>query len=140
MKTAIYQNHLDSGARMVDFAGWQMPIQYASQLAEHHAVRQDAGMFDVSHMRSVDITGPQSRDFLRHLLANDVNKLKQPGRALYSCMLNDAGGIIEKEMPLHRSNVAIYNPNTGKPDRVGIRVEEDGSKVRFFKSDNNLID
>jgi aminomethyltransferase len=80
---------------LVDFGGWEMPLHYGSQIEEHHAVRTDKGMFDVSHMRSVDITGPQSRMFLRDLLANDVNKLKQPGRALYSCMLNPQGGIID---------------------------------------------
>ncbi len=95
LRTPLYDAHVAAGARLVDFGGWEMPLHYGSQIQEHHAVRQDKGMFDVSHMRSVDIAGPGSRDFLRHLLANDVNKLKQPGRALYSCMLNEAGGIID---------------------------------------------
>jgi len=94
-KTPLYDAHVAAGARLVDFGGWEMPLHYGSQIEEHHAVRQDKGMFDVSHMRSVDITGSESRDFLRYLLANDVNKLKQPGRALYSCMLNPQGGIID---------------------------------------------
>lgn len=94
-RTPLYDAHVAAGARLVDFGGWEMPLHYGSQIEEHHVVRQAAGMFDVSHMRSVDITGSQTREFLRFLLANDVNKLKQPGRALYSCMLNPQGGIID---------------------------------------------
>jgi len=80
---------------MVDFAGWAMPINYGSQLDEHHHVRSDAGMFDVSHMTVVDIRGEQVRDFLSLLLANDVGRLRHPGKALYSCMLNERGGVID---------------------------------------------
>ncbi len=80
---------------MVDFGGWDMPINYGSQLEEHHVVRQSAGMFDVSHMTVVDLHGEHVRAFLRHLLANDVNKLKRSGKALYSCMLNVEGGVID---------------------------------------------
>ncbi len=94
-RTPLYDAHVAANARLVDFGGWEMPLHYGSQIEEHHAVRQRVGMFDVSHMRSVDITGADSRQFLRCLLANDVNKLKQPGRALYSCMLNPQGGIID---------------------------------------------
>ena len=94
-KTALHAQHQALGAKLVDFAGWEMPIQYASQLDEHHAVRAGAGMFDVAHMTAVDLHGARSRDFLRHLLANDVAKLKTPGKALYSCMLNPAGGVID---------------------------------------------
>ena len=94
-KTHLYNCHVEAGARMVDFVGWNMPINYGSQLDEHKAVRSDAGMFDVSHMTVVDIRGPQARAFLSYLLANDVAKLQEPGRALYSCMLNQAGGVID---------------------------------------------
>ncbi len=94
-RTPLYDAHVTANARLVDFGGWEMPLHYGSQIEEHHAVRQSAGMFDVSHMCSVDISGPQSHEFLRYLLANDVNKLKQAGRALYSCMLNPQGGIID---------------------------------------------
>jgi aminomethyltransferase len=80
---------------MVDFGGWEMPINYGSQLDEHHQVRNSAGMFDVSHMTVVDINGPQAREFLSSLLANDVARLKEPGKALYSCMLNRRGGVID---------------------------------------------
>ena len=94
-KTILNQTHRDLGARMVDFGGWDMPISYGSQLDEHHAVRRSAGMFDVSHMTVVDLHGPRTRDFLRHLLANSVDKLKVTGKALYSCMLNPQGGVID---------------------------------------------
>jgi aminomethyltransferase len=94
-KTALHAEHLALGAKLVDFAGWDMPIQYASQLDEHHAVRAGAGMFDVAHMSAVDLHGPRAREFLRYLLANDVAKLKVPGKALYSCMLNPQGGTID---------------------------------------------
>ncbi len=93
-QTCLYQAHLDAGGRMVDFAGWQMPVHYGSQIEEHHAVRRAAGLFDVSHMCAVDITGPQADVFLRSLLANDVAKIA-PGRVLYSCMLDAAGGVID---------------------------------------------
>jgi len=80
---------------MVDFAGWNMPIHYGSQIGEHHRVRNDAGMFDISHMTLVDLDGKRVREFLRCLLANDVAKLKKIGKALYSCMLNESGGVID---------------------------------------------
>lgn len=94
-RTALYQQHLDAGARMVDFAGWDMPLHYGSQIKEHHQVREHAGMFDVSHMTVVDLQGPQVQAFLRQLLANDVARLKEPGKALYSCMLDPRGGVID---------------------------------------------
>jgi aminomethyltransferase len=93
--TPLYDAHLAAGARMVDFGGWEMPINYGSQIEEHHQVRQAAGMFDVSHMTVVDIHGAGARGFLSYLLANDVAKLKNPGQAFYSCMLNDEGGVID---------------------------------------------
>jgi aminomethyltransferase len=94
-KTVLNDIHRASGARMVDFGGWDMPINYGSQIEEHHAVRRDAGMFDVSHMTVVDLHGPRTREFLRHLLANSIDKLKVQGKALYSCMLNEQGGVID---------------------------------------------
>ena len=94
-KTILNDAHRALGARMVDFGGWDMPIHYGSQIDEHHAVRQDAGMFDVSHMTVVDLTGPRVREFLRRLLANSVDKLKVTGKALYSAMLDEQGGVID---------------------------------------------
>jgi aminomethyltransferase len=94
-KTVLNETHRALGARMVDFGGWDMPINYGSQIEEHHAVRQDAGMFDVSHMTVIDLHGGGTRDFLRHLVANNVDKLKVQGKALYTCMLNEHGGVID---------------------------------------------
>ncbi|HAT3954441.1 TPA: glycine cleavage system aminomethyltransferase GcvT [Kluyvera ascorbata] len=94
-QTPLYDQHVLCGARMVDFHGWMMPLHYGSQIDEHHAVRTDAGMFDVSHMTIVDLHGPRTREFLRYLLANDVAKLTKPGKALYSGMLNASGGVID---------------------------------------------
>ncbi len=94
-KTVLNDTHRAMGAKMVDFGGWDMPIHYGSQIDEHHDVRRDAGMFDVSHMTVVDLTGARVRDFLRKLLANSVDKLQKPGKALYTCMLNPAGGVID---------------------------------------------
>ena len=93
--TALHAEHLRLGAKLVDFAGWDMPIQYTSQLDEHHVVRSAAGMFDVAHMSAVDLHGARVREFLRYLLANDVARLKQRGKALYSCMLDANGGVID---------------------------------------------
>jgi len=95
LRTPLYERHVAAGARMVDFGGWDMPVNYGSQIEEHHRVRRDAGFFDVSHMTVLDLTGPRTREFLRHLLANDVAKLKTPGKALYSCMLDERGGVID---------------------------------------------
>ncbi|WP_078122185.1 glycine cleavage system aminomethyltransferase GcvT [Thiosocius teredinicola] len=94
-KTVLNETHRDMGARMVSFGGWDMPVNYGSQIEEHHAVRHDAGMFDVCHMTVVDLRGARTREFLQHLLANDVGKLQNPGKALYSCMLREDGGVID---------------------------------------------
>ncbi|MCW4456225.1 glycine cleavage system aminomethyltransferase GcvT [Flavobacterium sp. MXW15] len=94
-KTLLNDTHRALGAKMVDFGGWDMPIHYGSQIDEHHLVRREAGMFDVSHMTVVDLRGAGVRVFLRSLLANSVDKLKVPGKALYSCMLNEQGGVID---------------------------------------------
>ena len=94
-KTILNETHRALGAKMVDFGGWDMPLNYGSQIEEHHIVRRDAGMFDVSHMTVVDLHGARTREFLRYLLANSVDKLKVSGKALYSCMLNERGGVID---------------------------------------------
>ena len=94
-KTVLHTKHLEAGAKMVDFYGWEMPINYGSQIEEHHAVRKDAGMFDVSHMTIVDVTGKDAQAYLRFLLANDVAKLQEKGKALYSGMLNETGGVVD---------------------------------------------
>ena len=95
LRTPLYDTHVAAGGKMVDFAGWDMPIHYGSQLEEHHIVRKDAGMFDVSHMLGIDLTGTDALLFLRRLLANDCAKLTTLGKALYSCMLKEDGGVID---------------------------------------------
>ena len=95
LKTPLYDTHVSAHAKIVDFGGWDMPLSFGSQLEEHHAVRRDAGMFDVSHMCVIDLIGARAREFLRFLLANDVGRLTVPGRALYSCMLLPTGGVID---------------------------------------------
>lgn len=94
-RTPFYQSHLDSEGKLVDFSGWELPIHYGSQIEEHEAVRTDAGMFDVSHMVVTDIKGADTKAWLQKLLANDVNKLTTAGKALYSGMLNEQGGVID---------------------------------------------
>ncbi|HAF87030.1 MAG TPA: glycine cleavage system aminomethyltransferase GcvT [Legionellales bacterium] len=94
-KTALYAKHQAANAQFVDFYGWEMPLHYGSQLQEQHAVREQVGMFDVSHMTIVDIQGTQSEPFLRKLLTNDVALLPDDGRALYTCMCNDQGKILD---------------------------------------------
>jgi len=94
-KTALYDAHVKAGAKLVDFHGWDMPLNYGSQIEEHNAVRNDSGIFDVSHMTIVDVAGLEAKAFLRYLLANDVAKLSVPGKAQYSSMLNEQGGVID---------------------------------------------
>jgi len=94
-KTILHAKHIEAGAKMVDFYGWEMPINYGSQIEEHNAVRQNAGMFDVSHMTIVDVTGEQAQAYLRKLVINDVAKLTVAGKALYTGMLNEEGGVID---------------------------------------------
>ncbi|MEX2488300.1 MAG: glycine cleavage system aminomethyltransferase GcvT [Pseudomonadales bacterium] len=95
LTTPIYSLHVEAGAKLVDFSGWDMPVHYGSQIEEHHFVRSDAGVFDVSHMTVTDIEGPDCEGYLRRLLANDVARLTEPGKALYTAMLNEEGGILD---------------------------------------------
>jgi glycine cleavage system T protein (aminomethyltransferase) len=105
-KTPLYECHLQSNAKMVDFAGWDMPLHYGSQVQEHHIVRNDAGIFDVSHMTIIDCTGPDITDFLRYLVANNVDRL-EPGKALYTCMLNEQGGVID-DLIIYKIDPVFY--------------------------------
>ena len=124
MKTPLYDSHVLRRAKIVDFGGWDMPLHYGSQVEEHHAVRRDAGMFDVSHMAVVDLTGERVCEFLRMLLANDVARLKSPGKALYSCMLLPSGGVIDDLIAYFMSNTwyrLVVNAGTREKDLVWIR-------------------
>jgi aminomethyltransferase len=124
LKTALYDTHVRSGAKIVDFGGWEMPLHYGSQIEEHHAVRRDAGMFDVSHMGVVDLRGDRVREFLQRLLANDVGRLKTPGKALYSCMLLPSGGVIDDLIVYFLSDTwfrLVVNAGTRDKDLAWIR-------------------
>ncbi|MDR6673886.1 glycine cleavage system aminomethyltransferase GcvT [Xanthomonas sp. 1678] len=134
-KTILNDSHRALGAKMVDFGGWDMPIHYGSQIDEHHQVRSDAGMFDVSHMTVVDLHGSQVRGFLRHLLANSVDKLKQPGKALYTCMLNPQGGVIDDLIVYYMSDTffrLVVNAATRVKDLawIGEQAQAFGVEVR----------
>jgi aminomethyltransferase len=125
-KTVLNDTHRALGAKMVDFGGWDMPISYGSQIEEHHAVRRDAGMFDVSHMTVVDLRGAQVREFLRRLLANSVDKLKTPGKALYTCMLNAEGGVIDDLIVYYLGEEffrLVVNAATREKDLAWIRAQ-----------------
>ena len=124
-QTPLFKLHQELGARIVDFGGWDMPVQYGSQIGEHHAVRRAAGVFDVSHMCVVDLTGARVRAFLQHLLANDVAKLKVAGKALYSCMLNERGGVIDDLIVYYLSESwyrLVVNAGTRDKDLAWIRA------------------
>jgi len=126
LKTVLNDSHRALGAKMVDFGGWDMPIHYGSQIDEHHLVRQAAGMFDVSHMTVVDLHGGQVRQFLRRLLANSVDKLKARGKALYSCMLDGQGGVIDDLIAYYLGDDyfrLVVNAATREKDLAWIRQQ-----------------
>ena len=123
-KTCLNLCHIDAGGKMVDFGGWEMPIHYGSQLDEHQWVRESAGMFDVSHMTVIDILGSEAKAFLRKLLANDVDRLKASGQALYSAMLNHEGGVLD-DLIVYRLNEGyrlVVNCATREKDLAWIRA------------------
>ncbi len=131
-KTVLNDSHRALGAKMVDFGGWDMPIHYGSQIDEHHLVRREAGMFDVSHMTVVDLHGPGTRPFLHRLLANQVDKLKATGRALYSCMLDDNGGVIDDLIVYYLAGDffrLVVNAATREKDLAWIRRQAEGFEV-----------
>ena len=121
-QTSLYQKHLDAGAKLVDFAGWDMPINYGSQIEEHQQVRTNAGVFDVSHMTVLDISGPDTNAFLRYLLSNDVAKLDEVGRALYSTMLNENGGVVDDLILYRMENGFRIVSNCGTRERMCDRI------------------
>jgi aminomethyltransferase len=124
LKTPLYDLHVAQGARIVDFGGWDLPLHYGSQIEEHHAVRRDAGMFDVSHMAVLDLSGSRCREYLRMLLANDVARL-EVGQALYSCMLNAEGGVLDDLIAYRVSDAGfrlVVNAGTRDKDLLWIRA------------------
>jgi aminomethyltransferase len=129
-RTPLYDAHLAAGGKMVDFSGWDMPIHYGSQLDEHHAVRRDAGVFDVSHMTVVDIQGEQATDYMRRLLANDVANI-HPGQALYTAMLNEDGGVLDDLIVYKRDNDyrVVVNCATREKDLAWLESQTAGFDV-----------
>lgn len=128
-KTPLHASHQAQGAKMVDFHGWDMPLHYGSQLQEHKAVRTHAGLFDVSHMTVVDVLGAGGRQFLRRLLTNDVDQLQHNGRALYTCMCNEHGGIIDDLIVYQRASDnyrLVLNSATRSHDLAWIRERISG--------------
>ncbi|WP_313346713.1 glycine cleavage system aminomethyltransferase GcvT [Stenotrophomonas sp.] len=141
-KTLLNDTHRALGAKMVDFGGWDMPIHYGSQLDEHHLVRAGAGMFDVSHMTVVDLRGAQVRPFLRRLLANSVDKLKVPGKALYSCMLNTGGGVIDDLIVYYLADDffrMVVNASTREKDLAWIREQAAAFDVQVTEREDLAI-
>lgn len=134
-KTVLFEKHLEYKGKIVDFAGWQMPVNYGSQMDEHHQVRNDAGMFDVSHMVIVDLEGDGVVDFLRVLLANDVAKLQTAGKALYSCMLLESGGVIDDLIVYYMNDNwfrMVVNAATRDKDLAWL-----AQQIANFNTDNN---
>ena len=135
-KTPLYDNHVEAGARIVDFGGWDMPLHYGSQKEEHHAVRRNAGVFDVSHMTVVDLSGERVRDFLQYLVANDVAKLKEYGKALYTCMLNPEGGVIDDLIIYFVADTEyrlVVNAATREKDLAWIRKQAEAFSVHVVE-------
>src|SRR5919206_3554944 len=94
LRTPLYDRHVQLGARLVPFAGWEMPVQYEGVIPEHLAVRRDCGVFDVSHMGELEVEGPRATEFLQAVLSNDLDRIG-PGEAQYTLLTNDAGGIVD---------------------------------------------
>lgn len=138
-KTPLFQCHVDAGAKIVDFGGWDMPLHYGSQLEEHHVVRNSAGAFDVSHMTVVDVGGADAKIFLQALLANDVARLKEEGKALYSAMLNDEGGVVDDLITYYlgpdRYRVVV-NASTRDKDLAWINAQASAFNVEVEERSN----
>ncbi|PWB32744.1 glycine cleavage system aminomethyltransferase GcvT [Pseudomonas sp. SDI] len=131
-RTPLYDLHLALGAKMVDFGGWDMPLHYGSQVEEHHQVRSDCGVFDVSHMTVIDIDGAQATPWLRQLLANDVARLSEPGKALYSTLLNEQGGVID-DLLVYRCEDGyrlVANAATRAKDLAWLNARANGFEVQ----------
>jgi len=142
LQTKLNETHRSLGAKMVDFGGWDMPIHYGSQIDEHHLVRRAAGMFDVSHMTVVDLKGARTREFLRHLLANSIDKLKLTGKALYSCMLNAQGGVIDDLIVYFLGEDffrMVVNASTREKDLAWIRQHAEAFGVEVVEREDLAI-
>jgi len=134
--TCLFDLHVAQGARLIDFGGWEMPVAYGSQIEEHHAVRRAAGVFDVSHMGILDLRGARCRELLRGLLANDVDRLNLPGKALYSCMLNETGGVVDDLIVYYLDDDffrIVVNAGTRDKDLAWIRARAAGFELALHE-------
>src|SRR5690625_3926957 len=134
LETPLHAAHLAAGGKMVEFAGWELPIHYGSQMEEHSAVRSSAGMFDVSHMGTVDFRGPQAREFLQRVLANDIDRAAEQGQAIYSCMLNEQGGVIDDLITFRVDNDfyrGVLNAARREVDLKWLRRHDEGCVVEL---------
>jgi aminomethyltransferase len=142
LRTPLYDRHVALGARMVPFAGWEMPVQYDGVIPEHKAVRLDCGVFDVSHMGELEVEGPRAKELLQSLLANDLDKIA-PGRAQYTLLTNEHGGIIDDliayELEPSRF-LLIVNAANKETDLEWLKDREiRGSDVRDVSDDYALL-
>jgi len=132
-RTPLYDAHVQAQGKMVDFAGWDMPLHYGSQLQEHHKVRQAAGVFDVSHMGIVDMHGKETAAFLRYLLANNIDKLTY-GKALYTCLLNEQGKVLD-DLIVYKINDDFFrivvNAGTREKDLAWFQKQAQGKDVKI---------
>jgi aminomethyltransferase len=141
-RTPLYEKHVEAGGRLVPFAGWEMPVQYEGVIAEHRAVRNDAGLFDVSHMGEVDVEGPKAEEFLQSVLSNDLAKLAV-GDAQYTLLTNDEGGIVD-DLIVYRTGehryLLIVNASNRETDVEWLREHElRGSGVRDVSDEYALL-
>jgi aminomethyltransferase len=133
-QTPLNKLHHEMGAKMVDFGGWEMPLHYGSQIEEHHQVRRDAGMFDVSHMLIIDLQGPAVRSFLHLCLANNVDRLTERGKAIYSCMLNEQGGVVDDLIAYFMSEEwfrLVVNAGTADKDLIWLNNLNNGQNFKL---------
>ncbi len=141
-RTPLYQTHLAENGKVVEFGGWDMPVHYGSQIDEHHWVRKDAGMFDVSHMTVIDLSGPDASNYLLYLLANDIGKLTSLGKALYSCMLNEQGGVID-DLIVYKMDADCYrlvvNASTREKDLQWMRRCASGYQIEIVERSDLAI-
>src|SRR3954469_24558502 len=142
LRTPLYDRHLALGARLVPFAGWEMPVQYEGVIPEHRAVRTDAGAFDVSHMGELEVEGPRARELLQSLLSNDLDRIG-PGQAQYTLLTNEQGGIVDDLIVYERDPerfLLIVNASNREPDFTWLQEHEvAGAELRDVSDEWALL-
>src|SRR5690349_11958383 len=142
LRTPLYDRHVALGARLVPFAGWEMPVQYEGVIPEHRAVRSDAGVFDVSHMGEFEVEGPRALELLQRLLASDMAKV-EPGHARYTLLTNERGGIVD-DLIAYRidefRSMLVVNASNREADVRWLKEHEiSGSDVRDVSDEYALL-